>query len=391
VLEPPDAVLLEVRGSLRLFGGVRRLLALVRERMQSLGAAPLLALAPTPLASLWFARTGMEVALRKQDGLASRLAPLPLACARWPEKSLQSLATMGVRTIGDCLRLPRDGFSRRFAPQMLRALDRAVGREPDPRAAFAPRECFSARCDLEPEIADTARLSLAVEPLLTELCAFLRLRGRAVDVLDLALLHRDAPATRVRLRFVEPATQADRIAVLLREHLARTELPGPVRALRLRSGPLAEAGSVAGDLFARASGRTAGVAQLVERLRARLGTDAVQGIRLVPEHRPEAAWAWGHSPFFPLPSAADGQKENVPSSRPLWLLMEPQRLAGGERPRYEGPLEIEEGPERIESGWWDGRDVRRDYYVARTAAGVRLWVFRERHAEGAWFLHGVFG
>ena len=80
-----------------------------------------------------------------------------------------------------------------------------------------------------------------------------------------------------------------------------------------------------------------------------------------------------------------------PSPRPLWLLAEPQPLDGGEHPRYEGRLEFEEGPERIESGWWDGRDVRRDYYVARTAGGMRLWVFRERRAEGRWFLHGVFG
>jgi protein ImuB len=107
----------------------------------------------------------------------------------------------------------------------------------------------------------------------------------------------------------------------------------------------------------------------------------------VPEHRPEAAQRSGElgdmllfssPPFTPLP-------------RPVWLLAEPQPLAGGEQPRYEGPLEIEEGPERIESGWWDGHDVQRDYYVARTSAGIRLWVFRERRAPAGWFLHGVFG
>jgi protein ImuB len=77
--------------------------------------------------------------------------------------------------------------------------------------------------------------------------------------------------------------------------------------------------------------------------------------------------------------------------RPLWLLAEPCLLDGRECPRYEGKLEFEEGPERIESGWWDGRDVRRDYYVAHTSDGMRLWVFCERHAQGRWFLHGVFG
>ena len=80
-----------------------------------------------------------------------------------------------------------------------------------------------------------------------------------------------------------------------------------------------------------------------------------------------------------------------PGSRPLWLLAEPRPLDGRDWPHYEGRLEIEDGPERIESGWWDGRDVRRDYYVARTAGGVRLWVFRERRADGRWFMHGVFG
>jgi protein ImuB len=401
-LEPPDGVLLEVRGSLRLFGGVRRLFLALRAQLQSLGLEPRIALAPTPLASLWFARSGAEVALRRRDSLASRLGPLPLACTRWPEKSIQSLATMGARTIGDCLRLPRDGFARRFEPEMLCALDRAMGRVHDPRAAFVHRERYAARRDLEPEISDVERLGRAIAPLVVELCSFLRLRGGGVDVLDVRLVHRDAKPTRLRLRFLQPVAQAERITGSMQERLVCTVLPEPVRAVRLRSGPLLEVREESGDLFARDQRRAAGVPQLIERLRARLGAEAVHGICLVPEHRPEAAWKkWGHSPFsekrghspfFFFPLEADGKKENVPVfPRPLWLLAEPQPLEGREQPRYEGPLEIEDGPERIESGWWDGRDVRRDYYVARTRTGARLWVFRERRAERRWFLHGVFG
>ena len=84
----------------------------------------------------------------------------------------------------------------------------------------------------------------------------------------------------------------------------------------------------------------------------------------------------------------------VESPRPLWLLPEPQSLGNDETPRCEGALDIESGPERIETGWWDGKEVARDYYVACNSAGVRLWVYRERRSNSrarGWFLHGVFG
>ena len=55
-----------------------------------------------------------------------------------------------------------------------------------------------------------------------------------------------------------------------------------------------------------------------------------------------------------------------------------------------GALSILRGPERIETGWWDGRDAARDYYEAEDPDGARLWVYRERRT-GEWFLHGVFG
>jgi len=395
-LEPPDGVLLEVRGSLRLFGGARSLCDRLRDRLQARGLDVRLALTPAPLASLWFARAGEEVALRRPDALSARLAPLPLTVTRWPARTLQALATLGVRAVGDCLRLPRDGFARRFEPRLRLELDRALGRAPDPRVAFVAAERCALRRDLEPEIADTARLRRALEPLLEELCAYLQGRGAAIESLELRLLHREAPATRLRLRFAAPVAAAGRIASLLQERLARTDLPEPVRAVRLRSGALVEAREEAGDLFARDRRRAAAVPQLVERLRARLGGEAVHGLRLVPEHRPEAAQKNGNL-LVSAPASARAQAKGEEAGacplapRPVWLLSVPQPLEGDDSPRYEGPLEIEDGPERIESGWWDGRDVRRDYYVARTPAGVRLWIFRERRAAGGWFLHGVFG
>jgi protein ImuB len=412
-LEPPDAVLLEVRGSLRLFGGSRLLLARLRAELDAAGLAPRLALAPTPLASLWFARAGEERIVDRREDLAGRLAALPLACTNWPERDLLSLTTMGVRTVGECLRLPRDGLARRFGPELSGMLDRALGRRPDPRSAPSPHERFTARRDLEPEVTETAGLEAVVAPLLAGLCAFLHRRQRGVQALELRLMHREAPPTRLRLRFAELVSHPARITQLLRERLGRIELPEPVRALSIASGTLLAMPLTSHELFAmdrRHAGP--GVSQLVERLQARLGADAVHGLCLIPEHRPEFAWQ-ATLPFSEAKKSSVSCAQSIPESkrrrktatravaaaiehapvaeRPLWLLAEPQALEGVARPRFEGELELEEGPERIESGWWDGRDVARDYYVARNPAGARLWVFRERHPPRRWFLHGVFG
>jgi protein ImuB len=394
-IEPPDGVLLEVRGSLRLFGGARQLCTrLEQEIAASLGAAVRFAITPAPLASLWFARAGLHgsrpLFVRNRDELAARLAPLPLDCTRWPQRSIETLGTMGVRTVGECLRLPRDGFARRFGKEALAQLDRATGRLQEPRAAYALAEKFSTRRDLEPEIGDATRLEFALRPLLDELCQFLRERGRGVQAIEVQLRHRDAPVTRVRLRFVQPiGAQSQRMAELLRERLARLVLPQAVRNVRLVSGPLIDLHADATELFAhdrRESGES--LPQLVERLRARLGNASVHGLACVPEHRPEAAWR-AIEPMLAKTSVRQQARRSITVDlrrlRPLWLLDVPE-TCDVER------LVLEEGPECIESGWWDGRDVARDYYVARNPQGARLWVFRNRRETDGprWFVHGWF-
>jgi protein ImuB len=49
------------------------------------------------------------------------------------------------------------------------------------------------------------------------------------------------------------------------------------------------------------------------------------------------------------------------------------------------------GPERLEAGWWDGADIARDYFIARTPGKSLLWVYRQRREPAGWYLHGIFG
>ena len=79
------------------------------------------------------------------------------------------------------------------------------------------------------------------------------------------------------------------------------------------------------------------------------------------------------------------------NSRPFWLLEKPLRLVLNNGKLYHRQvIGIISGPERIETYWWSGKEVQRDYYIAREHCGSRIWIFRERIGERNWYLHGYF-
>ncbi|HET9864426.1 MAG TPA: DNA polymerase Y family protein [Steroidobacteraceae bacterium] len=398
-IEPPDGLLLEIKPSITLFGGLRALCRRLRAicaadpGLTRIGAAPHFTLAPTALSALAAARAGARCFITDPLALPARLKPLPLTVLRWPEEHNLRLAAMGVRTLGELLRLPRAGFARRFGPGRLADLDRLLGRRADPRARLERREQYRGARDLDHEIEDHERILQALAPLLDELERFLRVRQCGITSLQCRFHHYRAAPTRCTLRLAVPEANAARFARLLRERLATLTLPEPVRRCELRGGapsPLSPASQPLWSPGEHGHASCGEMPSLVEHLRARLGAQALYGIRRVAEHRPERAWRVVE-PDTGSGGAPDA-RVHAPGRRPLWLLAAPQPLESSRgRPRHQGPLQLSGGPERIESGWWDGDDVQRDYYVAQDAAGALLWIYRECAGERRWFLHGFFG
>jgi protein ImuB len=396
-LAPPDGLLLEVKGSLHLVGGTDGLCAAIKTLHQSLGFQPLLALAPTPLAALVCARAHTAVAVLDHAHLVGQVASLPLATLRWPAKIIERLAKIGVYTIGQALRLPRAGFARRFGIARLASLDRLTGRCGDPQAPFRPRERFRRRREFNFEIEDQALILKMLQPLLQQLEKFLQARDCGVAWLECLLRHRHAPPTSCLLKLAAPAADARRLSMLLGEKLLSLALPEPVRSCELRTGAIVPCAPASRSLWqAGERGGEAGAEspQLVEYLRARLGDEAVYGLQQVSGHRPEKLWR-SADPGSPcsLPRSTGEGRGGGMSSRPLWLLPAPKLLDActGGLPRYRGPLQVSDQTERLETGWWDGADIARDYYTAFDLHGVKLWIFRECEKPHRWFLHGLFG
>ncbi len=386
-LEPPDGLLLEIYGSLHLFGGLSGLWQSLEQGLLNRGHQVEMAVAPTAQAALWLAKGAPGSQVARPEVLTGALSRLPLRKLGWPEKVVQALDQMGLHQVGDCLRLPRDGFSRRLGPARLAELDRALGRVPEVRMAWVPAARFSLSADLDMACMDCERLLRTARPLLDRLQRYLLVRQSGVQLIELKLCHLRAPPTLVILRLLSPGYQAEHFHALLTEHFARIELPEPVVALSLRSGRLQATEISNIDLLAnrKAAGNSLPLGRLVERLRARLGRRSVYGVRLQQDYRPERAWRRVE------PVNRDGDTGSELPVRPLWLLDLPRRLQQQRGwPWQEGRLRIKAGPERIESGWWDGADISRDYYLARNVHQQWLWIYRERHGARSWYLHGLF-
>lgn len=386
----PDALLLEVAGSLRLFGGLDALLARVLPGIAGLGHVACAALAPTPCAALWLASAGkagstdVPRCLHPAD-LHDALVRLPLDVLELDAAQMRRLSGFGARQLGDLLRLPRSGLARRLGVGFATRLAQALGEVPDLRERFRFPETFRESLELPARVEDAARLLFAAQRLVQVLCGWLAARGSGIAACRLQLEHERGRATSLELAFAAPTRDPERIGRVLRERLERLSLAAPVETVvLLAEAPEALPGREGGLFGDTAAGE--GVMLLVERLQARLGEASVHAVAARPEHRPERASA---SVAPGLGSAAV-----FPGPRPCWLLPRPQPLSEvGGRPQRDGPLTLLAGPERIESGWWDAGeaeavgDVRRDYFVALSSRHEWLWVYR---CHEGWFLHGHF-
>ena len=318
---------------------------------------------------------------------APSLAQLSVDVLDLPPESDALLHDIGACTIGACLKLPRAGLARRLGQELLDTLDRALGHIPDPRPAFVPPASFTAALQL-PAPVEEARRRCCLPPggCSPSLRGFLAAdrQGRAAPALQ-------ARPRGPRRHLLRPGSRDGHARFRASRHRA-ARAPGTScpafpgnRDQRWKACCLLPLAARNLTLLPDAREQAETIVRLIERLRARLGENAVHGLDTVADHRPEYAWRTE-------PSRATGAKGTwLPLSRPLWVLHAPRPLAEiAAIPQHDGPLALLAGPERIESGWWDDNDIARDYFVARNPAQSLLWIYRERRAGGGWYLHGFF-
>ncbi|WP_025856173.1 DNA polymerase Y family protein [Pseudomonas sp. CHM02] len=370
----PRALLFEIESSLGLFGPWPQFEARLRKALSELGFRHRIVAAPNPAAARVLANIYDGLAVQ-DDGLMQALAPLPIDRAGLDPQAATALSRMGLRTLAHVQALPRHTLARRFDASLLRHLDALTGQRPLALAFYQPPDQFDVRIELNFDVQSHQALLFPLRRLTGDLSAFLCGRDSGVQRFDLHLEHAQVPDTVIKVGLLSAEREPAMLFELARGRLEHVQVTSPVRGFRLVAQDLPVFVPQRQDLFDDRPQQTLPWEQLRERLRARLGDEAVQGLRFHADHRPECAWQ------------ATADKSPCPSlnrvRRPGWLLNEPTLLA-------EQGVQILMGPERIESGWWDGADIRRDYYLIQTRAGQQGWAYRTLgQTDGLW-LQGWF-
>ncbi|MEZ5572210.1 MAG: DNA polymerase Y family protein [Halioglobus sp.] len=378
-----DCLQLEIGGCLNLFRGLDALLAEVASGLGSRGYRASHGLAPTPKAAWLLSFADRDTATAMQRPLEERLAPLPLSLLHQFTTTVDSLRRAGLHTLGDVLALPPAALGRRCGKAFTLFLQQLLGQREDLQADYRPPASFSDDHWFGYEVKTNDELLPAVQRLLQSLCRFLRNTQLQTSEIHWQLVGINHTLQAVCVRSASSHSNWENWYQLSRIRFEQLQLTGSVEGLALNCQQLRPGQQDSIDLFSPRNQREP-LAGLLDRLRNRLGLQAIEKVGCRDEHLPEFA-------LLVSSEHPGGERRSAAhcAQRPFWLMPQPQALRQhGDCLYWNGALQLVYGPERIEDNWWQDA-VSRDYYIAADAGGQHYWVFRDRLAR-QWYIHGVF-
>jgi protein ImuB len=427
-LDGADGLFLDITGCAHLFGGEQAMLDDLLSRFFAQGFDARAGLASTPGAAWAAARFAykksgrndrLETPICDRPGDApvipsgeeeELLAPLPLAALRLEPEIRAGLESVGLRTSGAVMAAPRAPLVRRFGRQVTLRLDQALGRVEEAISPRLPVPPLSAERMLAEPIGLIDDVEALVAMLSLQLKRDLERRGEGAERLQLQLFRVDGDVSRLTVGASRPLREPKFIQKLFHEKLAAvsTDLDAGFGfdLVRLCVLVATRLDATQASLDGTSADSGGDIALFADRVRARLGDQAIHRARLVESHLPERAAI--------AVSFAESERAKAPAletvaafkERPVRLFDVPETVEVIAAEIPEGPPKHfrwrrtayrvlrAEGPERIASEWWRQETETRDYFRVEDEEGRRFWLYREGLYGAAeaprWYMHGVF-
>lgn len=393
---------LDVSGVAHLFGGERGLVDNIQRCFGRMGLTVRVAIAPTAAAAWAFAHHAPCIC---DEDVATKLTPLHVSALRLDHDTVRTLERLGLKTIGALLDMPRLAIARRFrgAEDVVDALDRALGRKPEPLTAAPTEPPPRAALRLEEPATHPEAAAQALERLIPALVRQLQEQHLGARRLALHGFRVDGSIGTASVATAISSREPKHLARLLSDKAAMLDPEFGFDAFALVADWTEELGAAQESLVEEPSGERE-LARLIDRLTVKLGPRAVRRPQPEESHLPERASGWVSA--LSKPKAIELPTMN----RPQRLLDRPEAIdvvyatPEGVPRRFMWRRAVHdiarvEGPERIAPEWWRQLSTTRlrDYYLVEDASGRRYWIYREgvigdgRGGAPNWFIHGLYG
>ena len=378
-LDKPNGLYLRVDNMLKLYGGIAPYWRTVSNILSQVNGDYDYATAYSISAAKVLAKAAYNCVSDDQQQWKRALCGCALNHSDLTEKQLIALQRVGIHSFTELFKQPVSAIAARFDGPMLRYLSELKGERFAQLPFYRPPQQFRQQHILLYEITLSERLLKPLGLMLNELERFLVQRGLVAFDLEVELQLRDHDTETSQywqLHCAQGESRASAWLEIAEISIERLSLLAPVQGLSLFAKQLSKTVAANDDLFSGKQHNMSNL-QLLARLHAKLGEDAVTQVQLSNDYRPECT----------NKEVVAGQHDRSQSAnqplyydRPALLLPEPKTL-----PPH---TKILSSPERIVNGWWDDKPVARDYFIAQNKQGQYLWVFRT--PENNWFVHGYF-
>ena len=398
------AVCVQVTGCEQVHGGWPRLLARVRDDLARLELRGAAAIAPTTAAAL-VAAAHRPWQVQLEDDALAWMADAPLALLRLAPEVIDTLDTVGVRTIGQFARLPAGGLGDRFGEAPWKRLQLALGRVAERLPSAVHRGPVRAAIEFDGPTSQAEAVRLAAQQCVERLARGLLRRRLGTLHVRVTLDRASAAATVIELRLARATRRAGHLWRLLQPHVERVHLghdPAQgVQGVRVTSVRHATLGLGQWKLIEGAAALDDGAdpcwGEWLDQMRRRLGPAAIRVPHAQADPSDERAWqmkiAEGAGVHAEPPAVP---VESLRALRP-GVRVAPCRSIEVEFDARRRPVrlraldawlavEAHDGPERIAAAWWRGERGVCDRW--RVLAGGAWWWLRR---EGvAWWLEGAW-
>ncbi|MFM9911047.1 MAG: Y-family DNA polymerase [Chitinophagaceae bacterium] len=400
-IDPPDGLMLDVTGCAHLWGGEKKYLFTIYERLNQVGYSTRLSIAGT-IGTAWAnARFGKDKPIIENGQETDALLLLPPASLRIDDYSVERLQKLGLRNIKDFIAIPRSSLRRRFGQAFIQRLNQALGTEEEIIQSIQPIQPYQERlASLEPIVTATG-IEIALKQLLETICYRLQQEQKGLRVAVFTCYRVDNKIQLIEIGTNRATYNKLHLFKLFESKLSTIEPALGIELFTLKAVNIEDVTPIQEQLWENISGlNNIGLSELLDRLVSKIGNNHIH--RFIPDEH-----YWPERSLKPATSLNEKftAEWKLDRPRPVHLLAKPVPVEVTapipDYPpmlfRYKGKLHKimkADGPERIEQEWWLQRGQHRDYYLVEDEEGNRYWLFRLGHYDNQksyqWFIHGFF-